>query len=716
MCTTRKEIQEKLEEKGWIKPVEPVLKEPTPQGMGPSAITTTKDGEYAYVCFHLSDNVFKISLKDLAIEAAADLSDYFPLQCYNIALDISEEKLFVHTASRQKLLVFDTQTMDVIHTIDNISTSGMYRSMLQSQYGPFLIVWDGGNTMKFVNTETYEVSDFTDNSIAFTQIQESKSNQNEWYVASLGPERWTGPEGWKVGTYNYKLKKWSNSISVAPQRDAGGFMDLRLLSDESKAYVAVWGGFYPDSQTHGYGWIYSINLEDRAVKIIPIDGNVWSLEIAPDGRWLYAAADWPKPINANNIQVVDTQTDTIAGAIDLSNLALFGTQFTAGGGTQFSSVVGLQIDPANPRFLYAISNDANAFIRVDLDNRTLADALVFNEENFQPSFFVRRPAQATGYILISRSANAFELDLDKAFIKNIVKFPAIREDTAGYDVAVDDTGRLFIAQGEVILEVNATDMKLIKIHQLPSDIIGLWNFVLSKDQTKLYSIWSDEKYPPDTFLAINRTNLQVEARLKLEGGGFNSRPYELPDGPKLYVLGGYDWGSITIQVIETDNYTIKKTIIYDPPEDAGISAGPYFPFAYDSNSHTLFMGAGTVVLAVDTNTDEIKQVIDLRDVAGAIGLEPPRFVYVNAIGLVHQPQENYLYIAHLDRAFVSIYDLNNDRFLPQVIPLKGFFPSYIFANNDYSKIYSLNGRSDSVSVIDIKSKTIEKVIDLHAYK
>jgi len=37
------------------------------------------------------------------------------------------------------------------------------------------------------------------------------------------------------------------------------------------------------------------------------------------------------------------------------------------------------------------------------------------------------------------------------------------------------------------------------------------------------------------------------------------------------------------------------------------------------------------------------------------------------------------------------------------------------ANDDYSRIYSLNIRSDSISVINTNSKTVEKIIDLHYY-
>jgi YVTN family beta-propeller protein len=127
------------------------------------------------------------------------------------------------------------------------------------------------------------------------------------------------------------------------------------------------------------------------------------------------------------------------------------------------------------------------------------------------------------------------------------------------------------------------------------------------------------------------------------------------------------------------------------------------------------VGASQVVLAIDTETDVIKKVIYLGDVATAIGLEPRELTYINAVGMVYNPQENYLYIAHLDRSFFSIYDLENDRFLAQVIPLKGFFPRFVFANDDYSKIYTLNSRSDNVSVIDVPSKTVERVIDLHDY-
>ena len=695
--------EEKLEEPvlgegGWIKPAELTQKEPMPQGFSPFAIAITKDGKYAYVGFDLAEVVFKVYLDNLTVEAVADLSKYFPMESEHIALDASEKKLFVNSATWQKLLVLDTQTMSVIHIIDNISVTGMFLS----QYGPFLIIWDGGNTVKFVNTETYEVINFTEERIGFLKIQESKYNRDKWYVVTQ-----EGPEGpWVFGVYDYKVKDWTNKISFASQIN-GSISDVRVLPNGQKAYLATMGGWYPEY--HAYGWLHSIDLVGWQVKIVPIDGGALCLEASPDSQQLYVGTGWPIP-SENNLLVVDTKSDNIANQIYLGHNRY---------GWHYTQMNRIQIDSANPNLLYGTSSDGNAFIKVNLNNLTLADVIELNEESFQPNYFAKRPGETTGYLPVYKSANAFELDLDKAVISNVVRFPKIRTDAGSYDVAINNAGKLLIAQGESVLEVDPRDMRLLKTHPLPTDIPPLWHFILSKDQKKIYSI-SQERggSGSNIFLAINTTNFQVDTLLRLEGGSFEERPFELPDRSKLYALGGMPNGPVVIHAISTEDLTIQKTITFDQPDSLGISAGPNYPFAYDSNSHTLFVGATWVVLGIDTDTDTIKKVIYLYDAAKAIGFgsSPWQLTSLNAVGLVYNPQENYLYIAHLDRSFVSIYDLNNDRFLPKVIPLKGYFPSYIFANDDYSKIYSPTWRSDSVSVIDVKSKTLEKVIDLHAYK
>ncbi|MFH0835891.1 MAG: hypothetical protein V1834_01900, partial [Candidatus Micrarchaeota archaeon] len=436
----------------------PVSRRLAHQGFSPFAIAITNDGEYAYVGFDLSEDVFKIRLADLTIEAAADLSKYFPLESERIALDAAEKKLFVYSTTWKKLIVLDAKTMDVIRTIDNISAT----DMLRSQYGPFLIAWGDGNTVKFVNTETYDVTNFTDERIGFWKIQESNNDENKWYVVTQ-----EGPEGpWVVGGYDYKAKAWTTKFYIPPQAEGESVFDFKVLPNEQKAYVATMGGWYPDY--HAYGWLYSIDLAKGNVKVIPVDGGALSLEASPDNNQLYVGTGWPMP-DANNLLEVDVESDTIVGPVQLGENKYRWA---------FTQINDLHMDPANPNLLYATSTDGNAFIKANVDTRTLADVLILNEESFQPHFFVKRPTQTSGYILVHQSANAFELDLDKAIIRNVVEFPGIRADASSYDIAIDDAGKLLIAQGEAILEVASQDLRLLDTHPLPQDIPPVWNFVL----------------------------------------------------------------------------------------------------------------------------------------------------------------------------------------------------------------------------------------------
>jgi YVTN family beta-propeller protein len=668
-----------------------------PQGFSPSAIEVTKDGQYAYLGFDLSEVIFKVRLTDLTIVATADLSTYFPIECEHIALDASEKKLFVYTPTWRKLLVLDTETMSLIHTIDDYGLFGMFRS----QFGSRLITWDGGPTVQFVNTDTYSVTQQVDGNLFFIKIQEHKDDQTKWYVVTQGLPGGQGPL--TVGLYDHVAKSWINSVTFPLQSAGEGISDFRVLLNGQKAYVAAFGGWYPEY--HAYGWLYAVDLVTKQVKAVPIDGGAGCLEANPAGTQLYVGTGWPLP-NTNNLLVVDTASDSVVGSIPLGQNSY---------GWPYTQMNDLQIDPAHSSFLYATSSDGNAFIKIDIDSLTLAGVRVLNNETFRPHFFVRRQTQAFGNILIHHSPMSFELNLDDATIQNLVAFPAIRQDAGAYDIGVLNSGRLLIAQGDKFLEVDPQGMQLIATHPLSPDTPSIWWFVLSNDKTKIYTVTYFSGEMSNDFLAINTTTFQVEKLLNLAGGSFEFRPFELPDGSKIYALGGLPNGPVVIHVIKTADYTIQKTITFDQSDRLGISAGPYYPYAYDPVSQTLFVGATHVVLAIDTSTDVIKKVIYLGDAATAIGLQPSQMTYINAVGLVYNPTENFLYIAHLDRSFVSIYDLTNGRFLPKIISLKGYVPNFLFTNDAHDRIYSLNIRSDNVSVIDVSTKTVEKVIDLHDY-
>jgi DNA-binding beta-propeller fold protein YncE len=215
----------------------------------------------------------------------------------------------------------------------------------------------------------------------------------------------------------------------------------------------------------------------------------------------------------------------------------------------------------------------------------------------------------------------------------------------------------------------------------------------------------------DTFLAIDATSFQIKASLHLDGGVFNL-PWEHPDAGKLYVLGGMQNGAMLLQVIDAQSFALRKTIRFDDASAPGIAAGPDYPYTYDPSSRTLFVGATMAVLAIDTDRDEIKRVIRLDEIAGGMGIQPNDFAVPNAVGLAFDPSQNRLNIAHLDGSFVSVYDLAKGHFLSPLIPLTGYFPDRLLANDDFSKLLTLNMRSDDISVIDTKGFTVTGLIDI----
>jgi len=694
-------------DKSWIEEVGKSLRVPTTtplpaQGTSPFAIATTQDGKYAYISFDLSDVVFKIDLQNFTVASYADLSAYFPIESELIALDQTEQKLFVYTSPHKKLLVLDAQTLELVDTIENVRALGMTRS----RYGPFLIVSDGTSSAKIINTETYEVTEREEPSSGFLRIEESEISENIWYSVAQRPGLQKGTL--IVGVYDHSAGKWDKEIPFSLQdAEHEGIFDLEVLPNEQKAYVVTLGAFTPEGEK---GWLYSIDLLGGSVsEAILVDGGALCLEKSPDGKLLYVGAGWPPkvpyPAVRANILVVNTQSDKIVGRLNLGR-----TRY----GWTYTQVNDLQIDPSNPRFLYATAADANAFVKIDLNESSLSDEIIFNHESLQPYFVLKQPFQNIGYVLMHDSNYIFRIRLGNGTVEGPMH---LYEVPRNYGASFDSEGRLFLAAREgQILEVDPQDMRLVETHNIQPRSTPLESIVHSRDGKKIYSISEDPNTGLDTLFIINAEDYKLETQINLENKFFWKIPYELPDGSKIYAVRTEEYAPISIHVIETRNYTIQKTIVFEDPELQGITTGQNPSFAYDTRSHTLFVGGFYAVLVIDTDKDVIKQVIPLQEgVARALGIEPWDLTCINAVGLVYHPEENYLYIFHLDRSFVSIYDINANHFLPQIIPLRGWVPSSITVNEDYTKIYVGNKRSDSLSVIDVGSKKLDKVIDLHEY-
>lgn len=661
------------------------------QGFGPKGIALTRDGRYAYLSFANSPFVFKVRLSDLTVVASADFSRYSPLLSSTIALDAGEAKVFVLDHSQGRLLVLDAATLQEIRIIGGLpANSGA--QLVRSRWAPYLILASGGAWL--INTDTLEVI-APGKSQGFAFVRESSSDPAIWYAVA------SRPGSTEIGTYDFKKGLWTVKATLRGAAGDWSVHDFAVLPDGSKAYVAVFGAWYPDP--HAYGWVYAVDLQKGTVKELPIDGGALQLAVSSDGRRVYVGAGWPVPAT-NVIQVLDPRTDEPVNVFQIAPQK-FG---------QYSTQINkLELDPIAGQWLYATSSDGNDLLKLDSQTGAASQVLVLNEQSNAPSAFVRQPGASRGYLLLTFSVEALELDLDGSQVARVVGFPITRTDVRTFGVVFRDADTLLISQGQYFLEAGA-DLRLRARHDLPSGTPSVWDTVGSRDGKTVYTVsqakGTESTYRSDTVVAIDSTSFQVRT-LKLDGGNFNL-PWEHPDAGKLYVLGGMANAAVQVHVIDARSLTLRKTIHFDDRTLPGISAGPYYPYAYDPKSRLLFVGSTSAVLAIDTDRDEIKRVIRLDDVTAAMGLSYG--TTVNAVGLVYHPGQNCLYIAHLDGSFMSVYDLSQGRFLSTLILFRGFKAATVFANDDVSKIWVGHPRSDNITVIDTKTKTATKLVDVHA--
>jgi uncharacterized protein (TIGR03437 family) len=666
------------------------------QGFSPFGIALTRDGRYAYLSFDLSAFVFKVRLSDMTVVASADFSRYFPLQCSTIVLDAGETKVFLYDHTLGRVLVLDAATLQEIRMIGGFGNGSA--ELTRSRWGPYIILSRG--RVWLIDTGSLEVTALG-NSIGIGNVRESASDPALWYV------RTSSPQSNQIGTYNYKTAAWSTKATLRASGNDWGVHDFAVLPDGSKAYLAVLGPSAPSGQMTG--WLYAADLRSGAVRELPVDGGVMALAVSKDNSRLYVGAGWPAR-GANDvpmIHIVDTARDADIGVINIGKqkFGWFCTQINE-----------MKIDPVDGRWLYATNADGNSLIKVDLATNQVAVNLVLNDESNSPSSFVRQPGTSRAYALLKRTSEALEIDLDRAQVTRTVQFPLTRTDFGSFGAAFRDANTLLVAQGEYFMEL-AADLSLRGKRNLPQGAPAVWGVIASRDGKTLYSVsqvrGTESVHQPDTLLAIDATGFQIRASLHLDGGSFNL-PWEHPDAGKLYVLGGMQKGTVSIHVVDAASHSLRKTIRFDNPDLPGISAGLYYPYAYDPGTRTLFVVSAWAILAIDTDRDEIKRVIRTDAITTAMGLSRYDLTIVNPIGLAFNPGENRLYLAHLDGSFVSVYDLAGDRFLPQLIHVKGYFPVWVMANDNVSKIWVANRRSDSLSFFDTKTLTVEKVIDIHA--
>lgn len=481
---------------GQVRDARVALASPLPgfEGNGAFDFALTKDGQYAYVAFDGSANVAKVRLADLAIVGSVSIPGVFPVECENMALDVSEKKLFWYSSALRKLVVIDTDTLTVVHTFEDYGLIGM----LRSRFGNRLLTWDGGWQVRIVDTETLTVTFKTLDGVWVMALEERPENQDQWYlVARTGP----GVDTLTAGVFDHVAKVWLSSVTFPTQTSGEPVFGMAVAASD-KIYVGTFGGWYPTG-SGSYGWVYSLDLTRLRAAPIAIDGGALCLAVRTDLHRLYVGTGWPIS-DDQNLLVFDTQTDAAVGQIPLG-LSAYGWPHT--------QMNVLRLDATDPTVLYATAVDTNSFMKIRLGSATLEREVIFHSADVPHASVAWRPGLESAYVVLRNRSAALDLDAVGARITRAVSLPAIPPWSHG--MAVSRTGRVYLNQSHQLIVANEPDLTGAVAQTIGGvDGRGLTSLQLSADERFLYSTARDLTQSASSatiFVAIDTSSVAITA-------------------------------------------------------------------------------------------------------------------------------------------------------------------------------------------------------------
>ncbi|MFA4872023.1 MAG: hypothetical protein WC610_03135, partial [Patescibacteria group bacterium] len=131
---------------------------------------------------------------------------------------------------------------------------------------------------------------------------------------------------------------------------------------------------------------------------------------------------------------------------------------------------------------------------------------------------------------------------------------------------------------------------------------------------------------------------------------------------------------------------------------------------FDETKRILYLTGFTSVYKIDMDTDKLIGIIDLIDL-----YEPQNIRGWSPTGLsgvALSPTKDKLFIVSGDAHSMYTYDLARSAWITKTTNLKGYFITDAIASPDRRYLYTVNQESDSITMVDLISGEIVKIIEL----
>ncbi len=659
-------------------------------GAGPLGLAVTRDGRTAYVACNLDDLLLVIDLQAMRITDSIDVSSVGPmLGSSQAALALDDRKLYVYNHSMRTVMVFDTVSKRVIKVlpIAALSNSAFSRSA------------DGTRVYIAAETGALCVIDARDDSFRVVSVPGvvfgtmAPKTANPLVLAVVGAVS-AGPGTMQPAFFEFDLATETVMRSAPLPADVlpPGKSARRLIlsPDATRAYFG-WMTNIEGASDRGTGNFVVFDLAGfRVLSSAAVDNGVADLAVNSASGKAYLIGFWSGGASAMDLPVHewDIVQNRLIRDIDLP---------------PSSDQRAIVLDPSNPGLVIMTEGDQEYLAKIDAAAGRVTGTVPFIHPEIWPRLMFREGD--TGYVFCQSGTTAYKLDLRTGDYAGAVLLPA-QSRAVGFH-----NGLLYArASGNTVAMIDPADSAVVGTFDLGTSLNAI---SLHFSGTKIAAVDYASGMTGKRLLIFDGDPPRLQRSIDLPSESTANIVVFSPDGSKIYVTHGYMAGPETLEIIDGRSYEIIRKIVLPATlfkyGNSGFSDG-----VFDEARRVLYLCGFVSVYKIGMDSNEFLGSLDLNDAyasRGGRGWSP-----TGLCGIALSPSADRLFVEAGDAHTIYTYDLVRSAWLPIFLNVRGYFPTAAATSADGRYFFSVNQKSDSVTMVDLDALAMKRIIDLSAFK
>jgi uncharacterized repeat protein (TIGR01451 family) len=665
----------------------------TPTGWAPGygGLAISPDGKTAYVSFDADDSLLEVDLQTFTVRHGIDVSPAGTMLSSAAAvLTADGTRLVVANRTRPNVLVVDTATRLVQFVVDappraqNASLSILgTKAYFPSQYG--------GNGLHILDLDSGQAELVQLAGYAFGPTLPSRRHPG-WLYSVGGVE--TTPGSYAPAFLTYDTASRTIVASHAIDLPSTPVNLTRLVADADEDYAYF--GYVTPGVDKGTGALTVFDLQSyQTVVSSPVENGIQDLAVDDARGTLYLVGFWSGG-GAPNVMPVhewDMSTNQVVRDIVVQ---------------PSSDCRAIAIDPVDPRYFYMTEADFNLLRKVDIVTGTEVGRVFFSRGVIKPYAIV--PGDGSlGYVFCQGTGNVYELDLAVGQLTGALRLP-------------NAPGAIGYRQGRIYASTSSRELTVLD----PSDGAARGRFALETDINPVMLTFSGGRMAlvdlvpggmvGRRLLFFDADTMRLVKAIPVPAEPHGDQVIVSPDATRFYVERGLMMGgTATITVLDAATLATRN-VIEVPAMDRVYGATGFFRGAFDTTARRAYLTGFRTVYRLDMDTDQI-EIEDGRPywrVTPWLWFQqehrwgwPP----TGLSGVVLTPSRDRVFTVAGDSHTAFNWAPTSDTW-GGIVNVGGYFNTDAKTSPDGRSLFVVNARSDSISVVDLQTTTLNRIVEL----